>query len=206
MDHKQRHRRLRQLVAKLNKERKSQAKKIDILCNDIIGAQRNFIKTLNNISFAANFYESIVGITDLSSLFYAADKLIKDELNDINVAFFLRQEKSFELHMLESNQPITLEKHMLENCFTAELVNNICEANKQCSLEDIIAMGLQGNPAMLSKISAFTIPLGRGGTSVGFILLRRSSGQNITCAELDHISAITAGLSRSISFCRIYSH
>jgi hypothetical protein len=33
---KQRHRRLRLLIKKLNKERKKQAKKIDILCNDLI--------------------------------------------------------------------------------------------------------------------------------------------------------------------------
>jgi len=206
MDYKRRQKKLRELIANLNKERKNQAKKIDILCNDIIGAQRSFIKTLNAISFAANFYESIVGITDLNCLFYTAEKLIKDELNEVNVAFFLRQDKNFELHMLESDQPITLEKHRLENCFTAEIVNNICKANKLCSLEDIIAMGLQGNPTMLSKISAFTIPLNRGGTSAGFILIHRSSRENLTCAELNRVLAITTGLSQAISSCRVLTN
>ena len=60
MDDKQRHRRLRLLIKKLNKDRKKQNQKIDILCNDFIGAQRNFIKRLGIINFVANFYESIL--------------------------------------------------------------------------------------------------------------------------------------------------
>ena len=43
---KQRHKRVRLLVKKLNTKRKKQAQKIDILCNDFIAAQRDFIKNL----------------------------------------------------------------------------------------------------------------------------------------------------------------
>ncbi|GAH10763.1 unnamed protein product, partial [marine sediment metagenome] len=43
MDYK-RYKRLRLLVSKVNKQRKKQAQKIDILCNDFIAAQKDFIK------------------------------------------------------------------------------------------------------------------------------------------------------------------
>ena len=66
MDSKQRKKRLRLLIGKLNKERKKQAKKIDILCNDLIAAQRDFIKRLSTISFTADFCESIIGVSDLN--------------------------------------------------------------------------------------------------------------------------------------------
>ena len=145
MDDKQRHQRLRLLIKKLNKKRKKQAKQIDILCNDFIGAQRDFIKSLKTISFIANFYESIIGITDLNSLLCTAVKLIKEENTDANVTFFLRQSDNFELYMFESEQPITLEKQHLENSFTAELMDNICKSNKICTLDDMFAMGMQGN-------------------------------------------------------------
>ena len=79
VDDKQRHKRLRLLIKKLNKKRKKQAKKIDILCNDFIAAQKDFIKSLKTISFIANFYESIIGITDLNSLLHTAVKLIKEK-------------------------------------------------------------------------------------------------------------------------------
>jgi len=206
MDHKQRNRRLRLLVSKLNKERKKQAKKTDILCKDLIAAQRDFIKKLDTISFTANFYETIVGATDLSSLILTAGKLIKDEIPDANIAFFLCQADSFELHMFESNQPITLGKQHLENCFSPELVDNICKSNKICTLDDMFAMGLQGNLTSLNKISAVTVPLGRLGSSLGFILICRSSQNKLTADELNNVCAVTCGLSRAIASCRVLSH
>jgi len=190
----------------LNKERKKQARKIDILCNDLIVAQRQFIKKLDTLSFTANFYESIVGSTDLNALFYTAGKLIKDEIPDANIAFFLRQENSFELHMFESNQPITLGKQDLKNCFTPDLVADICKSNKICTLDDMFAMGLQGNLTRLNKVSAATIPLGRLGSSLGFILIYCPSQNELAADQLNNIAAIAPGLSRAIASCQIFIH
>jgi hypothetical protein len=204
MDLNQRQKRVRMLVGKLNRARKSQAKKIDLLCNDIIGAQWGFIKRLDVISFTANFYKTIVGITELDNLLYTADNLIKEEIEDVNVAFFLRQAESFKLHMFESNQPIAIDPQHLENCFTSELVDNICESNKVCTLENLFEMGLQGNPAMLSKISAGVIPLDHLGSSLGFILIYRPSENKLTTEQIARITAITPGLSRAISTCQTF--
>lgn len=214
MDHKQRYRRLRLLISKLNKERKKQTKKTDILCNDLIAAQRDFIKRLDTISFTANFYETIAGITEVSSLILLASKLIKDETADANVAFFLRQAdplraasseaSNFELHIFESTQPILLEKQGLENCFTPEVVDNICKSNKICTLDnDMFAMGLQCNLTRLNEISAATIPLSQLGPSLGFILIYRSAQNKLTADELNNIAAISPGLSRAIASCRV---
>jgi len=205
VDHKQRHKRVRLLVSKLNKRQKKQAKKIDILCNDLIAAQRSFIKSLDTINFTANFYETIIGIPDLSSLLHTVCKLIKDEIPNANVGFFLRQADSFKLNMFESDQPIASEEQRLENCFTSELVDNVCKSNKLCSLDCLPAMGLQGNPTVLSKISAITIPLGQLGPSLGFILIYRSSENKLIPRELNNIVAITPGLSQAIQSCQARS-
>ena len=206
MEYKQRHRRLRLLIKKLNKQRKKQAKKIDILCNDFIVAQRDFIKSLKTISFIANFYESIIGITDLNSLLYTVVKLIKEESTEANVTFFLRQADSFELYMFESEQPITLEKQHIENSFTPELMDNICKSNKICTLDDMFAMGLQGNLIGINKISGVTIPLGLHGSSLGFILICRSSENKLTSEEISKIYAVNCGLSRAIQSCQATFH
>ena len=205
MDDKQRHRRLRLLIKSLNKQRKKQAKKIDILCNDLIAAQRNFIKRLNTISFIANFYESIIGTTDLNNLLYTAVKLIKDKNADPNITFFLRQADNFELHMFESCQPTVLEKQHFENCFNPELMDNICKSNKVCTLDDMFAMGLQGNLIELNRISAVTIPLAMFGSSLGFMLIYRSSDNKLTADEINNISTVTSGLSRAIVSCQALS-
>jgi transcriptional regulator with GAF, ATPase, and Fis domain len=202
VDDKQRHKRLRLLIKKLNKDRKKQALKTDILCNDLIAAQRNFIRRLNTISFAANFYESIIGTTDLNNLLSTAVKLIKEQTADANVTFFLRQSDSFELYMFESSQPIALEKQDLENCFSPELMDNICKSNKVCTLDDMFAMGLQGNLIGLNQTSTVTIPLGLLGSSLGFMLVYRSSENKLTSDEISNVSAVTGGLSRAIASCQ----
>jgi len=206
VDDKQRHRRLRLLIKKLNKKRKKQAKKIDLLCNDFIAAQRDFIKSLKTISFIANFYESIIGITDLNGLLHTTVKFIKEENADENITFFLRRSDNFEQHTFESEQPIALEKQHLENCFNAELMNSICKSNKVCTLDDMFAMGLQGNLLGLNKISGVTIPLGLQGSSLGFIWIYRSSENKLTAEEISNISAVTCGLSRAIQSCQAMLH
>ncbi len=206
MDDKQRHRRLRLLIKELNKKRKKQAKKIDLLCNDFIAAQRDFIKSLKTISFIANFYESILGITDLNGLLHTTVKFIKEENTDANITFFLRRSDNFEHYTFESEQPIALEKQQLENCFSDELMNNICKSNKVCTLDDMFAMGLQGNLLCLNKISGVTIPLDLHGSSSGFIWICRSSENKLTAEEISNISAVTYGLSRAIQSCQAMLH
>jgi len=201
VDDKQRHKRVRLLIKKLNKGRKKQAQKIDILCNDLIAAQRNFIKRLKTISFEANFYESIIGATDLNQLLCTAVKLIKAEIADVNITFFLRQADNFELHMFENGQPIALEKQHLNNCFSPELMDSICKSNKICNLDDMFAMGLQGNLTDLNKVSAVTIPLCLLGSSLGFMLIYRPSQNKLTSDEITNISAVTSGLTQAITSC-----
>jgi hypothetical protein len=197
---------VRLLVSRLNRERKEQAKKIDILCNDLIGAQRDFIKRLDTIGFAVDFYESILGQTDLNGLLYTAGRLIKGKIPRANVAFFLRGQDDFELHLFEGNQPVSLEKRHLENCFTNELVNSICKSNKVCTLNDMFAMGLQGNLVSLNKVSAATVPLGQVGSPLGFILIYCPSQNEFTPHESNTILTIAPGLSQAIQSCREFQH
>jgi hypothetical protein len=204
VERNQRYKRLRRLVSRLNKERKKQRKQIDILCNDLITAQRNFIRTLETVSFTADFYESITGKVDLDSIVLTASKFIKNEIPDVQGAFFLRQyNNNFKLHMFDSDQPIALEPHRLENCFSPELVNSICKTNTICTLDDMCAMGLQGNPAELKKISAVAVPVGQAGPSLGVILLYRTCEKQLTAGELRNVVAIMPGLSRAIQSCQV---
>jgi len=205
-----RNKRLRLLISRLNKERKKQAKQIDILCNDFVSAQKDFVKALKTIGFAADFYEAIAGLTELNELLCTAGNLIKDQIPDANVTFFLLapnnaegpQHDNFELHIFESDQTIDLEDRRIENFFTAELVGNIAKSNRICAIEDMLAMGLAGSPACLEKISTAAIPLSTPASSMGFVLIYRSSRNQLTADELKAVSQIAPGLARSIASCR----
>ena len=69
-------------------------------------------------------------------------------------------------------------------------------------LDDMLTMGLQLKPSLLSKISAAVIPLVRSGLSVGFILIYRWSGQKLQTDELKNILAVTNGLASAIVSCQ----
>jgi hypothetical protein len=208
-----RNKRLRLLVGQLNKERKKQAKQIDILCNDFIAAQKDFIKSLNTVGFAADFYEMTAGLTDLNELIVTAGNIIKDQIRDANVAFFLLtnnnpdcRRTSFEMHIFESNQPINLEDKRIENFFTTELVNEIAKSNRICTIDDMLAMGLAGNPRCIEKVTAVGLPLNHLGCSLGFMLVYRSSQTPLSNDELKRIAQITPGLARSIAACRVLAN
>lgn len=193
---KKQYKRLKLLVHRVNKERKRQAKKIDILCNDMITAHREFINCLDNISFAANFYESIIGRKDLDELFNTASELMESKLENVNIAFFLRRNLGFELYMSkEKKLDIT---DSIEQLFTEELVESVCKNNKVCSLDDLLALGLQINPSVLKNISAFTFPLVHYGISLGFILFYRTSENKIPIDELRNIHSIINGLAKAV--------
>jgi hypothetical protein len=114
-------------------------------------------------------------------------------------------QESFELHTFESGRPIAVEKQYIENCFSQELMDSISRSNKVCTVDDMFAMGLDGNLNELNKISAVTIPLGLLGSSLGFILVYRPSESKLSADEISRISAAISGLSRAITSCRILS-
>ncbi len=209
MNDEKRNKRLRLLISRLNKERKIRARQIDILCNDFVSAQRDFIKALNVISFSADFYEAVAGLNDINELLCTAGRLAQDQIPGANIAFFLQRggnceyrQTSFEMHIFESDRPIDLEERRIENFFTAELVDNIVRSNRVCTVDDMVAMGLQCSPAGLEKISAAALPLSNSSGSPGFILIYRCSQSPLTSDEINCIAQVTPGLARSIISCR----
>ncbi len=206
MSNKDRHQKLLAILNNMKQQSRKQAKQIDILCNDMIGAQRDFIKRLKIIDFRANFYESIMGSTDLNCLLSAASVIIKEETRNANIVFFLRHAESFEFFTYNENQDYDSQWQNIENCFNSELITNICKSNKICNINDMFTMGLQGNLTSLNELSAVTVPLGSFGAVQGFMLLFRSSENQFNDEEIRKISSISNGLSQAVYACRILAH
>jgi len=198
---KQRNKKARLLIRRLNKLRHEQASKIDILCNDIVSAHTDFVRQLGNLTFGMNFYESLLGPNDLPGLLNTAAELIRVCVANANVAVFLADRNGFQLHLADADEPVDIDAAGLESYFNSEVADNICRSNKVCSLDDMFEMGLIGNPGELAKISAAAVPLGRSGGALGFILVYRSSENKLTADELEKIVGITPGLCRAIKSC-----
>ncbi|MHC4187976.1 MAG: hypothetical protein ACYST2_00505 [Planctomycetota bacterium] len=202
----ERHERIKRLVHVLNKARKRQAKKIDILCNDFISTQRSFIKKLEIIAFAADFYESIMGTTDLQALLEKANRHVLNAADNSHITFFFRNESGFEKHIFDSSDENASENLELREAITDEVATNICTLNKICTVDDLLTMGLQCSPNILNKMTVVTIPLGKMGCSIGFILLYRNGKNSISSSEINNICSITSGLSQAITSCKMLQH
>jgi hypothetical protein len=188
-------------IRKLNAIRHKQAQKIDILCNDMVLANKDVIEQLGVLTYTVNFYESIAGEIDMTVLLDKAARQVRQFVKGSNVAIFLTNSKGFELHMAGDN-PIEVDGSMIEGYFTEEVVNEICRSNKICSLEDMCNMGLQGNPNILNNISAAAVPMGRFSEPVGFILICRNAENKLTANELEKVATITPGLRNAINACQ----
>ncbi len=200
-----RNKRIRTLVKTLNAERKKQSARIDILCNDFVAAQKDFLEALNRLSFTADFYESLLAAAEVDDVFSIAAEHIKARVSDPNVAVFVRGSDGFELRMFESAPGDRLPDYPLESCFNAEVVNQVCTSNRISSLDELLEMGLQANPKAAEHLSAFAIPFGPSGASAGFILLYRSNEKPITPGQLKYAAAITTGLASAIGAHRLHS-
>ncbi|MCK5175017.1 MAG: hypothetical protein KAR47_16605 [Planctomycetes bacterium] len=190
--------RARELIRKLNQARREQAKKIDILCNDMVFAHKDVVKQLGDLTFVVTFYESLLGETDLSGLLDRACKLIGLSLEGCHAAVFLLSSEGFEVHIVDDERPIEVGGGQLESCFSGEVVGEICRSSKVCRLEDMIEMGLEGNPKELGGISAVAVPLGPFSEGVGFVLVYRGAEAAITAGEIDKVNSISGGLYRAI--------
>ena len=203
MKDSKRNSRIRLLAKRLNQQRKKQAVQIDLLCNDIIKAHGDFIDSVRILSFAAEFYESLIGIDELDNLFYTAAHTIKRHLPDINLAFFINQPECFQIYAFDCDTSETPEQYRIEQYFNNELVTALTGVNKPCSLDELLQMGLQASPAVLKDISASTIPIAAAGSVSGFILIYQSSGQTLEPAYIKFLCPVGRGLSRAIRACSI---
>jgi hypothetical protein len=199
----ERYKRLRLLVKELNKQRKRQAGQINILCNDLIGAQRTFLRQLQDVTFAAEFYRSLLGGTDLNSVLARAGRTIKQELPGAGVAFFIRQPDGCEVHVCHEDESLYAERSGPHDCFDPELVDNICKHNKPCTHEEIVDLSTDAEAETLKRFSLATLPLSDLGRSLGFVLLYCPLPQVLNPADVRRISAALPGLAQAVRALRV---
>ena len=186
------------VIRSLHTCQKKQAGKIDVLCRDMVSAHREFSTKLAALSFAASYYESLLGCTDLDDLLDTAVQGIREAVKETDAAIFLLSENGFDVHIADTGVADPVEKRQFQHWFTRELVNSVSQMNRICSLDQLLRMGLQGSPAVLKTISLAAIPLGRFGQAIGFVLVYRPAHLPLQTEELSRLAAVSTGLREAI--------
>jgi len=193
-----RQRRVRALVRELNRRRKKQALKADILCNDLLTAQRAFVGQLREIAFAAAFYKTLIGPSDLHELMAAAAGLIRQQFPACGVAFFLRDEHGEQVSVFDSDRPVDPIRDSLEACLHGRLIDPVCAAGKPCTLDDLRELGMSAEPHWLRSISAVAVPLCRPPERIGFIFLYAPLGQPLAARQTAALAGLAPTLAKAI--------
>ena len=192
--------RARKLISKLNKERKSQNKKIDILCNNLISTQKKIVEQLQEYNFTLEFCQSIAGQTDLGRLIRQSQELIQMYFANCGVGLFLLESGDFAFHSADGECGTDFDVNKVESFFTNDVVNYVCHSNSVCSLSDISSAGI-GDISELNKLSIYAIPLSGFGRSVGFIMIWRKAENPIKKTEIERLCSVSPILAKAVRGC-----
>ena len=194
----QRNARVKQLVRTLNRVRRIQKQKIDILCNDILKAHGEFINHLKNFRFAADFFENLLEATTPDSLARCAGEFLTENIDDCSVAVVFITASVPEIHFYSHNSQLEDVPSQLSPCLTAKLVEAVCHNSQVCDCDDLCEMEFFAGPAVLKKISLAAIGLNNSGPALGMLLLYRPADCPFSKTELTQVSSITKGLSTAV--------
>lgn len=188
------HKRALKAFRTLRSRHEKQGRQIDILCNDIVSAHREFSLKLSRLNFAVSFYEALLAANDREEVLDIAVQCIRSHIDEASAAIFLLEDNGFNVHLADAGLSEATESHSFQDWFTRRLVDHISRTNRVCSLEQLLRMGLQGPPAILKTLSAAAVPLGRFGQGLGFIFVYRHAGRPLSAEELSRVAGIGSGL------------
>ena len=164
----------------------------------MVSAHDQFSKKLSQLTFTTSFYEALLGCGGLTESLDRAVSLISDTVNHASAAVFLVEASGFDVHLAKSPDQGHVEKSHFQSWFTREMVQQIGQSNRICTLDAMLKMGLMAPPSVLKTLSAAAVPLGRLGLGVGFILLYRTAEHPLLAEELSRVAAVAPGLRETI--------
>jgi hypothetical protein len=189
--------RIRRVVSELNKQRRLQSRKIDILCNDIVASQRNFLNQLKIMNLQIGLYESLIGEHGIEHVLDEAADTIETLVGGANIAIWLAN--GFESHVFDEQEFTSEQTDLIESCFNGELADKIYKSHRCMELEELSEIGLP-EAEILTQLSAAVIPL-QDSCQQGFILIYRAAARPITPQEIDTVALLIPGLSKAVRAC-----
>jgi hypothetical protein len=194
----QKNSKIRQLVRKLNRIRRTQKQQIDILCNDILAAHGDFINHLNNFRFTADFYENLLEATNLDSLAASAGEFLAENIEGCSVAIIFTASDVPQISFYSKDPHLEDIGSYINPQLTAKMVEAVCQNSRICLSDELCGMGFFASPAVLKRISLAAIGLNNTGPALGMILLYRSADKPLSNSELLHVSSVVKGLARAV--------
>ncbi len=168
-----------------------------MICNDIVGFHSDFIRQLSGFQFSADFYENLMGLTDIGAILHSSCDRLAENHPNCAFAFFLNHQDTFDIYQSD-NEPTALAQNNIIDCFDKEIINQICLANRICTLDELYGLGLAINPKTAKDISLVVVPIANFEHLNCVLVIYSEKARQLTTDGLSKIASITPGLCRAI--------
>lgn len=186
--------RLKRFFRCVNQQRRQQKKKIDILCNDIIAAQRTFVDKLSHYNFVLDFYESIIGQTNIKKLIDIAGQKIKNSLSNYEIGIYCLEKGCFEYLSQKDNS-------LIESFFSPLISQKISKTNTVLSVDEIALLGGDCESEIFKKIDFCSVPISGYGSAMGFVLIWANLPNKISPQCISKMQSICPSLAKAFRSC-----
>ena len=164
----------------------------------MVEVHEQFSLKLARLSFTTSFYETLLGCGGLEEVLDCAVTAIRANIDEASAAVFLVDGTGFDVHLAKSLDPGQVEKAHFQSWFSRQMVQQIGQTNRLCTLDEMLQMGLMAPPSAIRTLSAAAMPLGRLGLGLGFILVYRDANRPLLDEEMSRIATIAPGLREAI--------
>jgi hypothetical protein len=160
----------------------------------MVQAHGQFSNRISRLTFVSQFYETLLGASNIESLLDSAAAAIGARVGGSNVAIFLMEPGGFDIHYFKSPECTAASMDQIERWFSTETVREISMSSQVCGVSRMLTMGLMAGPKELKQVSMAAVPLGTLGQAAGFVLLWRGVDKPLRRAELEAVAAVSSGL------------
>jgi hypothetical protein len=195
-----RYTRLRGLVHGVNRQRKIQARKIDILCNDMVGAHRAMLERLDNLAFAGRLHESLIGHSSAPDILTALSTVLASRFGECGVAVLLLELDGITLH--DTHAGLSDEVAGLPSYFTVENIRAICASTRTYSITELLTLPVEIPPMTAEHTTASAIPLKLAHNSMGIVLLYNEAERPLAPRLVSTTATAAPAIARALAAVR----
>jgi hypothetical protein len=192
-----RYTRLRELVHSVNRQRKIQARKIDILCTDMVTAHRAIIDRLESLTFITRVHESLIGCSSTQEVLAGVSALFAERFGECGIALVTLDADG--VTVCDTHVGLSDEVKELPSYFTAENIRAICAANRACTLPEMLELPAEIPPKTVEKATAVAVPMRNGREAIGLVLLYNDVERQLPPRLIHTAAAVAPAVGRVLA-------
>lgn len=167
----------------------------------MLDSHKSFINSLQTFRFAADFYETLIGISSIDELSDSAANFLISNIPNASVAIVFADSTLPQLHFYGSNPELEDASEMLSNSLTGNLAKEVCRSNQICTESELLEMGIAASPVIMKKISIAAIGFSNTAAAKGMVVLYRDSDHPLIPDELTRAASVMHGFAKAVRFC-----